>query len=169
MKLYWFQLKENLSPQDLNVCFEFCLDVQQIMEQEDFAEKLIFSDGSTFHVCGRVKTHEVRIWGMPNHKEILRRSSSNKMGQRPIIWTAFVNFSITSFLAFELDDNPATTVATVLSGSNSMLIFLWDFVNDLVLVPPIPRDLQDLCQRITTAFTTTDRDMLKRAYEDVWF
>ena len=30
------------------------------------AEKLVFSDEATLHVCGKVNRHNVRIWGMEN-------------------------------------------------------------------------------------------------------
>ena len=69
----------------MNVLFKFCLTVQHKMEQECFADKLIFSDESTLYVCVKVIIHNVLIWGMPNPKEILRRSFSNKMGHQPII------------------------------------------------------------------------------------
>ena len=50
MKPYRFQLMKHLNPQDINVCFKFCLDVLEMMEQENIAGKFIFSDSSTFHV-----------------------------------------------------------------------------------------------------------------------
>ena len=28
---------------------------------------LVFSDDATFHVCGKVNRHNVRIWGTENH------------------------------------------------------------------------------------------------------
>lgn len=33
--------------------------------------KIIFSDGSTFHVSGRVNRHNVRTWGASNSHAIL--------------------------------------------------------------------------------------------------
>jgi hypothetical protein len=35
---------------------------QQQLEEGRFAEKLVFSDKVTFHVCGKVNHHNVAIW-----------------------------------------------------------------------------------------------------------
>ena len=43
----------------------FC-DFQQRLEKDGFAEKLVFSDEATFHVCGKVNRHNVHIWDMEN-------------------------------------------------------------------------------------------------------
>jgi hypothetical protein len=32
-------------------------------EEDWFAEKLVFGDEATFHVCGKVNHHSVHIWG----------------------------------------------------------------------------------------------------------
>ncbi len=49
------------------------------------------------------------------------------------------------------------------------MIFLWGYMKDRVFVPPMLFDLQDLRQRITTAFATIDRCMLKRVKQDFDF
>ena len=79
MKHYRFQFMHHCSQQDINVCFEFCLDDQHMMEQAGFVEKLNLSDESRFHVCGKVKTLNAYNWGASNPKEVLRRSVSKKM------------------------------------------------------------------------------------------
>jgi hypothetical protein len=38
--------------------------------------------------------------------------------------------------------------------------FLWWYVKDVVYVPPLPNDLQELRQRIIAAVATINRDML---------
>jgi hypothetical protein len=48
---YRLQLLQMLNPQDHNLHFLFCVDFQQRLEEDEFAEKLIFSDEATFHVC----------------------------------------------------------------------------------------------------------------------
>jgi len=48
---YWLQLLQALNPQDHNLRFHFCVDFQRRLEEEGFAEKLVFSDEATFHVC----------------------------------------------------------------------------------------------------------------------
>jgi hypothetical protein len=42
------------------------VDFQQRLEEDGFAEKLAFSDEATFHVCGKVDRHTIRIWGTEN-------------------------------------------------------------------------------------------------------
>jgi hypothetical protein len=44
----------------------FCVDFQQRLEEDGFAEKLVSSDEATFRVCGKVSRHNVRIWGTEN-------------------------------------------------------------------------------------------------------
>jgi hypothetical protein len=55
-----------LNPQDQNLRFQFCVDFQQRLEEDEFAEKLVFSDEATFRVCGKANRHNVRIWGTEN-------------------------------------------------------------------------------------------------------
>ena len=59
---YWLLLLQALNSQDHNLRFHFCMDFQQRLEEGGFAEKLVFSDEATFHVCGKVNRHKVRIW-----------------------------------------------------------------------------------------------------------
>jgi hypothetical protein len=40
--------------------------IHRIQDDERFLDSLIFSDGSTFHVSGKVKIHNCRIWGSEN-------------------------------------------------------------------------------------------------------
>jgi hypothetical protein len=63
VKGYWLQLLQVLNPQDHNLCFQFCVDFQQRLEEDGFAENIVFSDEATFHVCSTVNCHNVRIWG----------------------------------------------------------------------------------------------------------
>jgi hypothetical protein len=39
---------------------------QQRLEEDGFAEKLVFSDEATFHVRGKENRHSVRIWVTEN-------------------------------------------------------------------------------------------------------
>ena len=41
------------------------------MEEDGFFERLIFSDECTFHLCGKVNRHNVRIWGTENPKSVV--------------------------------------------------------------------------------------------------
>ena len=66
VKGYRLQLLQALNPQDHNFRLHFCVNFQQRLEERGFAEKLLFSDEATFHVCGQVNRHNVRIWGTEN-------------------------------------------------------------------------------------------------------
>lgn len=66
VKGYRVQLLQALNPQDHNLRLRFCLDFQQRLREDRFAEKLVFSDKATFHVCGKVNRHNVRIWDTEN-------------------------------------------------------------------------------------------------------
>jgi hypothetical protein len=45
--------------------------------------------------------------------------------------------------------------------------FLWGYVKDKVYVPPLPRDLPELQQRIMAAVDTIDVDMLQRVWQEL--
>jgi hypothetical protein len=62
-KGYRLQMLQALNPQDHNLRFQFCVDFQQQLEEDGFAEKLVFSDETILHVRGKVNRHNVRIWG----------------------------------------------------------------------------------------------------------
>jgi hypothetical protein len=40
--------------------------MQEAMEDDDFAPRLVFGDEATFHLSGKVIHHNLRIWGMEN-------------------------------------------------------------------------------------------------------
>jgi hypothetical protein len=46
--------------------------------------------------------------------------------------------------------------------------FLWGYVKDVVYIPSLPNDLQELRQRINAAVATINRDMLKREFGQKW-
>jgi hypothetical protein len=45
--------------------------------------------------------------------------------------------------------------------------FLWGYVKDVVHVPPLTNDLQELRQRIIAAVATINRDMLERVWTEM--
>ena len=56
-------LLQKLQSDDHHRGTTFCTELQALMEEDGFFERLIFSDECTFHVCGKVNRHNVRIWG----------------------------------------------------------------------------------------------------------
>jgi len=71
---YRLQLLQALNPQDQNLRFHFCVDFQQRLKEDGFAEKLVFSDEATFHVRGKVNCHNVRVWGTENPHATMEQS-----------------------------------------------------------------------------------------------
>jgi len=71
VKGYRLQLLQALNPHDHNLRLHFCVDFQLRLEEEGYAEKLVFSDEATFHVCSKVNCHNVRIWGTKNPRETM--------------------------------------------------------------------------------------------------
>jgi hypothetical protein len=55
-----------LNRKDHNLRLHFCVHFQQWLEERGFAEKLVFTDEATFHVCGKVNRHIVHILGTEN-------------------------------------------------------------------------------------------------------
>lgn len=41
-------------------------------DDEDFLDRVVFSDELTFHLSGNVNTHNVRIWGSVNLYEMVQ-------------------------------------------------------------------------------------------------
>lgn len=71
MKPYKLQLLQALHPDDHNKRYEFCCSMLDDMEEDNFAERLIFSDESTFHLSGKVNRHNVRIWATENPTAVI--------------------------------------------------------------------------------------------------
>ena len=49
----------------------FCTELQDLMEEDGFFERLTFSDECTFHLCGKVNRHNVCIWRTENPKSVV--------------------------------------------------------------------------------------------------
>ena len=71
MTPYKLQLVQHLQETDKPVRRDFCIARQQKMEDDEFDDRLVFSDEATFHVNGKVNKHNTRIWGTENTHELL--------------------------------------------------------------------------------------------------
>jgi len=60
-----------LQPGDHHRRTTFCTELQALMEEDAFFERLIFSDECKFYLCGKVNKHNVRIWGTENPKSFV--------------------------------------------------------------------------------------------------
>ncbi|GBN44650.1 hypothetical protein AVEN_47710-1 [Araneus ventricosus] len=66
-KSYKMQLVQQLKPSDLSIHFNFTVDMlHHIDVDNDFLQRIIFTDEATFHVSDHVNKHNTRIWGSEN-------------------------------------------------------------------------------------------------------
>ncbi|PNF35740.1 hypothetical protein B7P43_G15308, partial [Cryptotermes secundus] len=69
LKAYKLSIVQRLTDADKVVCKEFCMQMFHHIQDDS----VIFSDESTFHVSGKVNTHNHRIWGSENPHVSLRK------------------------------------------------------------------------------------------------
>ena len=70
MTAYKLQLVQHLKDTNKPLRRDFCIAMQQKMEDDGFDDQLVFSDEATFHINGKVKKHNTRIWGTENPHEL---------------------------------------------------------------------------------------------------
>ena len=69
---YKLQLVQKLHPENKETRHVFCGNLQYLMENDDgLLAKIIFSDEATFHLSGKVKKYNVKIWGSENRHATL--------------------------------------------------------------------------------------------------
>lgn len=69
MRPYRLQLVHALMPDDYGVRYNF---EYEVLQRKDFLVRMVFSDESTFHLSGKVNTHNVRIWGTEHPHELVQ-------------------------------------------------------------------------------------------------
>ena len=80
MKTYKLQVVQAITAADKRKRKQFCVDMQEKLEEDEFNERLVFSDESTFHTNGKVNRHNVSIWGKENpHATIEHERDSAKV------------------------------------------------------------------------------------------
>ena len=70
MKSYKLQIVQAITAADKRKRKQFCVDMQEKLEEDEFNERFVFSDEAKFHTNGKVNRHNVRIWGKkksPSH------------------------------------------------------------------------------------------------------
>ena len=60
---YKLHLLQHLKDTDKLAREDFCTQMQVILEEDGFDDRLVFSDKETLHVTGQVNKHNTRIWG----------------------------------------------------------------------------------------------------------
>ena len=72
LRAYKIQLVQKLQPNDLPPRYEFASDMLLKIDIENgYMQKVVFTDESTFHVCGIVNRHNCHIWGS-EHPHVVR-------------------------------------------------------------------------------------------------
>ena len=66
MKPYKLLFIQAITAADKRKCKQFCVDMQEKFEVDEFNECLVFSDEATFHTNDKVNRQNVRIWGKEN-------------------------------------------------------------------------------------------------------
>lgn len=75
LKPYRLSLVQAIKHTDRIARKNFCADMLNRLDvDEHFLDNIIFSDESTFHLSGKVNTHNCRIWGSENPHETLQHA-----------------------------------------------------------------------------------------------
>ena len=61
MKPYKLQVVHAITAADQQKRKQFCVDMQEKLTEEEFNERLVFSNEATFHTNGKVNRHNIRI------------------------------------------------------------------------------------------------------------
>ncbi|GBN72867.1 hypothetical protein AVEN_113103-1 [Araneus ventricosus] len=81
---------QTLKPSDKPIRKEFCVDFQAKLEENGFANRLVFTDESTFHLCGKVNRHAILGHGKSTSHN--RTSSLFSEGERFYSHNVFGSF-----------------------------------------------------------------------------
>ncbi|GBN20838.1 hypothetical protein AVEN_74934-1 [Araneus ventricosus] len=77
MKPYVIQLVQQLKPEDYGKRMNHATFIQESMEDETMADRLIFSDESTFHISGNVNRYNSRIWGTEKPSTVIEHECNS--------------------------------------------------------------------------------------------
>jgi hypothetical protein len=70
-KAYKLTLVQALTENDKQLRTVFSVNMLEFLENDDFGDRIVFSDEATFHINGRVNRHNVRIWGSEHPRQII--------------------------------------------------------------------------------------------------
>ncbi|GBO33616.1 hypothetical protein AVEN_64562-1 [Araneus ventricosus] len=77
MKLYVIQLVQQLKQEDYCKRMNYATFMQESMEDETMADRLIFSDESTFHMSGKVNRYNSQIWGTEKPSTVIEHDHAS--------------------------------------------------------------------------------------------
>ena len=59
---YKLHLLQHLKDTDKPAREDFCTQMQAMLEEDEFDDRLVFSDEATFYLIGKVNKHNIHIW-----------------------------------------------------------------------------------------------------------
>ncbi|GBM55313.1 hypothetical protein AVEN_23557-1 [Araneus ventricosus] len=145
MKPYVIQLVQQLKQKDYGKRMNYATFMQESMEDETMADRLIFSDESTFHIT-RWSTPTLEYGGshicIPTSSKALDRSK----------WRC---------------RRCLLLLATEISGLDTLRLFSMGYVKDRVYVPPMPKIIEELQVRICNALASATEQMLQNVWREM--
>ena len=77
LRAYKLQLLHHIKPDDHRKRTDFAVEILSLIEENDnYLNLMLFSDESTFHVCGKVNRHNCRIWGSENPHQVIHTNKT---------------------------------------------------------------------------------------------
>jgi hypothetical protein len=72
LRAYKLQLLHHIKPDDHLKRTDFAVEMlSRIEENDNYLDLVLFSDESTFHVCGKVNRHNCYFWGRGNPHQVI--------------------------------------------------------------------------------------------------
>jgi hypothetical protein len=72
VRAYKIQLLHHIKPDDHRKRIDFVVEMlSRIEENDNYLDLVLFSDESTFHMCGKVSWHNCRIWDSENPHQVI--------------------------------------------------------------------------------------------------
>ena len=89
LSAYKVQITQALEPDDYPRRAAFATDIlERIDVDNEYLQRVCFSDESTFHLSGKVNRHNVRIWGSQNpHVVVEHQRDSPKVN----VWSGLMH------------------------------------------------------------------------------
>ena len=73
LRAYKLQLLHHIKPEDHRKRYEFAAEMlNRIDKNDDYLNAILFTDESTFHVCGKVNRHNCQVWGSEHPHKVIK-------------------------------------------------------------------------------------------------
>lgn len=127
---YKVQLTQELKQNDHPLRYRFSVwALEQLEIDDNFAQKIIFSDEAHFHLGGYVNKQNCRIWGSENPHVVIEKPMHP---ERVTVWCGFWSGGIIGPFFFQ-DDNGRNVTVNGERYRGMITDFLWPEIEDLDL------------------------------------